>query len=68
MVTRSAPSSLVVAGLGDTYLPSACTHARYFPKASVITRPGARLSPGVRELLADVEAHVREVAYRDPVA
>ena len=29
---------------------------------AVITRPGARLSPGVRELLADLETHMRAVA------
>jgi hypothetical protein len=29
---------------------------------AIIHRPGARLSPGVRELLADLEAHMRAVA------
>ncbi len=67
---------LVAAGIGDTYLPSAYTHAPYFPAGlgtapftpplhdtfAVITRPGSRLSPGVRELLADAEAHMRAVA------
>jgi DNA-binding transcriptional LysR family regulator len=69
---------LVAAGIGDTYLPSAYTHAPYYPDGlsttsfapalydtfAVITRPGSRLSPGVRELLADVEAHMRAVAAR----
>jgi DNA-binding transcriptional LysR family regulator len=69
---------LVAAGIGDTYLPSAYTHAPYYPAAlttapfrpalydtfAIITRPGARLSAGVRELLGDVEAHMRAVADR----
>jgi DNA-binding transcriptional LysR family regulator len=67
---------LVAAGIGDTYLPSAYTHAPYYPKGlttapfrpalydtfAIVTRPGARLSAGVRELLRDVEAHMRAVA------
>ena len=67
---------LVAAGLGDTYLPSAFTHAPYYPGGlhtasfspplydtfAIITRPGRRLSPGVRELLTDLEAHMRAVA------
>ena len=67
---------LVASGIGDTYLPSAYTHAPYYPKGlstcsfspalydtfAIITRPGARLSPGVRELLTDVEAHMRTIA------
>jgi DNA-binding transcriptional LysR family regulator len=67
---------LVAAGVGDTYLPSAYTHAPYYPQGlttasfspalydtfAVITRPGARLSAGVRELLTDLEAHMRAVA------
>ena len=67
---------LVAAGIGDTYLPRAYTHAPYYPQSlnttsfspalydtfAVITRPGARLSPGVRELLTDLEAHLRAVA------
>jgi DNA-binding transcriptional LysR family regulator len=67
---------LVAAGIGDTYLPSAYTHAAYYPRElntatfspalydtfAIITRPGARLSPGVRELLTDLEAHMRAVA------
>jgi DNA-binding transcriptional LysR family regulator len=67
---------LVAAGIGDTYLPSAYARAPYYPRGlstasfspalydtfAVITRPGARLSPGVRELLSDLEAHMRVVA------
>jgi DNA-binding transcriptional LysR family regulator len=69
---------LVAGGIGDTYLPSAYTHAPYYPADlttapfrpalfdtfAIVTRPGARLSAGVRELLADVEAHMRAVADR----
>jgi DNA-binding transcriptional LysR family regulator len=69
---------LVAAGIGDTYLPSAYTHAPYYPDGlstapftpalydtfATITRPGSRLSPGVRELLADIETHMRAVADR----
>src|SRR5918999_370684 len=67
---------LVAAGIGDTYLPTAYTHAPYYPAGlstapfspalydtfAIITRPGARLSPGVRELLTELEAHMRAVA------
>ena len=67
---------LVAAGVGDTYLPSAYTQQPYYPAGltsapfrpalydtfAIITRPGARLSAGVRELLGDVEAHMRAVA------
>ena len=67
---------LVAKGLGDTYLPSAYRHAPYFPAGlatvpfspalydtfAIITRPAARLSPAVRELLEDLEAHMRAVA------
>ena len=67
---------LVAAGIGDTYLPSAFLHAPYFPDGlstasfepalfdtfAVVTRSGARLSPGVRELLEGLEAHMRAVA------
>jgi DNA-binding transcriptional LysR family regulator len=66
---------LVAAGIGDTYLPSAYTRAPYYPQDlrtapfspalydtfAIISRPGARLSPGVRELLIDIEAHMRAV-------
>ena len=69
---------LVAAGIGDTYLPSAYIHASYYPTGlstasfapalydtfAIITRPGSRLSPGVRELLADIETHMRAVAER----
>jgi DNA-binding transcriptional LysR family regulator len=69
---------LVAAGIGDTYLPSAYTHAPYYPAGlsttsfapalydtfAIISRRGSRLSPGVRELVADVEAHMRAVADR----
>jgi DNA-binding transcriptional LysR family regulator len=67
---------LVARGIGDTYLPSAHTHAPSFPKGlqtvpfspalydtfAFITRQAARLSPGVRELLAHLEIHMRAVA------
>jgi DNA-binding transcriptional LysR family regulator len=67
---------LVAAGLGDTYLPSAYTRAPYYSEGlstvpfspalhdtfAIVTRPAARLSPGVRELLAQLEAHMRTVA------
>jgi DNA-binding transcriptional LysR family regulator len=67
---------LVAAGVGDTYLPSAYTHAPYYRAGltttsfrpalydtfAIVTRPGARLSAGVRELLGDAEAHMRAVA------
>jgi DNA-binding transcriptional LysR family regulator len=63
---------LVAAGVGDTYLPAAYTRAPYYPRElytasfspalydtfAVITRPGARLSPGVRELLTGLEMHM----------
>jgi DNA-binding transcriptional LysR family regulator len=69
---------LVAAGAGDTYLPSAYTHAPYYPDAlstapfspplydtfAIVTRPGARLPPGLRELLADLEDHMRAMAER----
>ena len=67
---------LVAAGIGDTYLPSAYTRAPYYPQGlstasfspalydtfAIITRRGARLSPGARELVTDLEAHMRAVA------
>jgi DNA-binding transcriptional LysR family regulator len=67
---------LVAAGIGDTYLPAAYTRAPYYPRElvtvsfspalydtfAVITRPGARLSAGVRELLTDLEGHMRVIA------
>jgi DNA-binding transcriptional LysR family regulator len=67
---------IVASGIGDTYLPSAYTHAPYYPDGlstapfspalhdtfAVVTRRGARLSPGVRELVTALEAHLRVVA------
>jgi DNA-binding transcriptional LysR family regulator len=67
---------LVAAGIGDTYLPRAFTHSPYYPQTlsttsfepalydtfAIITRPGARLSPGVRQLLRELETHMRHVA------
>ncbi len=67
---------LVAAGIGDTYLPSAYVHAPYYPQGvstvsfrpalydtfAIVTRPGARLSPGVREVLTHLETHMRAVA------
>lgn len=67
---------LVAAGVGDTYLPRAYTRAAYYPDGlhtasfspalhdtfAIVTRPGARLTPGVRELLGAVEAHLLAVA------
>ena len=67
---------LVAAGIGDTYLPSAYTRAPYYPDGlstvsfspplydtfAIITRRGTRTSPGVRELLTDLEVHMRTVA------
>jgi DNA-binding transcriptional LysR family regulator len=67
---------LVAAGVGDTYLPSAYTRATHYPTGlatvgfsptlfdtfAIITRRAARLSPATRELIADVEAHMRALA------
>jgi len=67
---------LVAAGIGDTYLPSAYTRAPYYPAGlhtasfspalydtfAVVTRTGVRVSPAVRKLLGELEAHMREVA------
>jgi DNA-binding transcriptional LysR family regulator len=67
---------LVAAGIGDTYLPSAYTHAPYYPDGlstvpfspalfdtfAIISRSGTRLSPGTRELLTELEAHLLAVA------
>ena len=67
---------LVADGVGDTYLPSAYTHAPFYPSGlttaafrpalydtfAVITRRAARLSPATRELVSDLEAHMRAVA------
>ena len=60
----------------STASPSASPRARFLalfgaipkrpPKGAdtfaIVTRPGARPSPGVRELLADLEAHMRAIA------
>jgi DNA-binding transcriptional LysR family regulator len=73
---------LVADGIGDTYLPSAFTRAPYFPDGlstvsfhpalydtfAIVTRAGARLSPGVRELLAALETHMRSVAEQFDLA
>jgi DNA-binding transcriptional LysR family regulator len=70
--------SLVAAGVGDTYLPTAYTRATYYPPGlsttsfspalydtfAVITRPGRRLSYGVRLLLDEIEAHMHDTAAR----
>jgi DNA-binding transcriptional LysR family regulator len=67
---------LVAAGIGDTYLPSAYIHAPYYPEGlgtapfspalydtfAAITRRGARLTPGVRDLVTELEAHMCDVA------
>ena len=68
---------LVAAGIGDTYLPERlharavlpggparrCRSARaLYDTFAIVTRPAARLSPGVRELLAELETHMRAVA------
>jgi DNA-binding transcriptional LysR family regulator len=67
---------LVADGVGDTYLPSAHTYKPYFPDTlnvapfspalydtfAIITRQGTRISAGMRELLAALEAHMREAA------
>ena len=67
---------LVAEGIGDTYLPSAYTHAPVYPDGltttpfapalhdtfALITRRAARLSPGALELIADLEAHMQAVA------
>jgi DNA-binding transcriptional LysR family regulator len=67
---------LVAAGIGDTYLPSAFTQLPYYPRGlytssfapaiydtfAIVTRPGARISAGMRELLGHLEAHMRTVA------
>ena len=67
---------LVADGIGDTYLPSAYTHAPYYPPGltttrfspalydtfAIVTRQGSRLSAGMRELLSHLEAHMLAVA------
>ncbi len=68
--------AMVARGLGDTYLPVSYTHAPYYPAGlttvsfaptlfntfAIVTRPAARLSPGTRELLAGLEAHMHALA------
>ena len=68
--------ALVARGLGDTYLPVSYTHAPYYPAGlttapfapalyntfAIVTRPAARLSPGTRELLAELETHMHALA------
>ena len=63
-------------GIGDTYLPVSYTHAPYYPAGlhhrafapalyntfAIVTRPGARLAPGTRELLAGLETHMHALA------
>ncbi len=67
---------LVAAGVGDTYLPRVFTRQPYYPEdlstvpfspplfdtVAIITRPGTRLTPGVRELLTAIEAHMSVLA------
>jgi DNA-binding transcriptional LysR family regulator len=67
---------LVAAGVGDTYIPSAYTRAPYYPDGlftagfssalydtfAVVTRRAARLSSAARELIAELEDHMRNVA------
>jgi DNA-binding transcriptional LysR family regulator len=67
---------LVAEGLGDSYLPSAYTRAPSCPEAlstapfapaihdtfAIITRRGARLSRGARELVGDLAAHMQAIA------
>ncbi|MEX1265025.1 MAG: LysR substrate-binding domain-containing protein [Actinomycetota bacterium] len=67
---------LVAGGVGDTYLPSAYTHASYYPTGlytasfepvvhdtfAVVTRTGRRLSPGVQKFLTSLEGHLHAVA------
>jgi DNA-binding transcriptional LysR family regulator len=67
---------LVAEGLGDSYVPSAYTHTASYPDGltavsfepavydtfAVITRRAARVSPGARELITDLEAHMQALA------
>jgi DNA-binding transcriptional LysR family regulator len=67
---------LVAAGVGDTYLPRIFMRQPYYPEGlstapfspplfdtvAIITRPGSRLTPGVRELLGEIEAHMKALA------
>jgi DNA-binding transcriptional LysR family regulator len=68
--------ALVARGIGDTYLPVSYTHAPYYPARlttapfspalyntfAIVTRPAARLAPGTRELLAELETHMHALA------
>jgi DNA-binding transcriptional LysR family regulator len=68
--------ALVARGIGDTYLPVSYTHAPYYPTRlttapfapalfntfAIVTRPAARLAPGTRELLAELETHMHALA------
>ena len=68
--------AMVARGLGDTYLPVSYTHAPYYPAGlttapfeptlfntfAIVTRPAARLSPGTRELLGEIQSHMHAVA------
>ena len=49
-----------------SYHPRGLSTAPFSPALydtfAIITRPGARLSSGARELLTDLEAHMRAVA------
>ncbi len=68
--------ALVARGIGDTYLPVSYTHAPYYPAGlstapftpalyntfAIVTRPAARLAPGTRELLAELETHMHALA------
>jgi hypothetical protein len=53
-------------GLDQPYYPQGLHTTSFSPALydtfAIITRPGARTSPGVRQLLADLEAHMRTVA------
>jgi DNA-binding transcriptional LysR family regulator len=74
--SRELALQLVAAGVGDTYVSQPWMRASYFPPGlsatafspafhdtfAIITRPGRRLSPGVRELLANLEAHMVAIA------
>jgi DNA-binding transcriptional LysR family regulator len=68
--------ALVARGIGDTYLPVSYTHAPYYPARlttapfspalyntfAIVTRPAARLAPGTRELLTELETHMHALA------
>ena len=56
------PSPQLSAAPQTRYSSTASFSPALYDTFAVITRPGARLSPGVRELLTDLEAHMRAVA------